>query len=992
MNLLRYVFSVIVLTALVACGGGGGNPGTSSGAPLPSVVAPASTFALQIFNSSNVAVANITASGGNYAKATFKDGTGAPIAGRLVSFSVNSDIATLVSATALTNSVGEAQIGILSAKVGAATLQAQVINGTGTLTASFDFAVVSTGGPVGTSIAVQLFNAANAAVSNVTYGGGNYVKATFKDAAGVPIANRKVTFSVTSNIATLAATTALTNAAGEAQVGLYPSVGAMAGAATLQAQAVDGTTTFTGTLDFAVAATGLPISPYMAVQIFNSANAAVSNVTFGGGNYVKATFKDASNVPIAGRTVSFTLNGAGIALVSPTTALTNSLGEAQVSIAPASISTVGAATLTAQALDAGSTYSVSMDFAVAAANVTLGQLTLGSSSLSAGGNTSVTITAQSNSIPVAGVNVSLTADCGTIANVVTTDGSGSASATYSAVKAGGSSCSGAVTLSASAAGSASQKATLIIAAPVANAINFVSATPSQIFVKSSGAAEQSVAQFKVLDSTGAAMPNIPVVFSLTVNPGGVGLGASGTPGNVTANSDALGIASVSVFSGTIPGPVEVKAALVSAPTVFTTSKNLTVASGPPSQNHLSLSVETFNIEGWNLDGSGTKLTVRVADRQGNPVPDGTVINFTAEGGQVAPSCATARDASGHAVCSVAFISQNPRPADGRVSVLAYAEGLKEYIDVNGNNAYDPGIDTLVDLGDAYRDDNESGQYDVGEFVIPKGGTVACAGAGGASPARANTCTGGATQATTVRQQAVILFASSSASLTLTTAATPVSPTFITVRVNSADHSLLPMPAGTTISVTGSGATCVIGTITPSIVPNISGAAGLQLGSSHSIPLTGCGGTTIFIKAASPSGLVTSFSYDVPAVPTCTAPQTMQNGVCVSPPDTTPPIFTSTPAIDQVVSTLPTSARLTAMLNEAGTGYYKVVAGNPPPAGSVPSAAALLLTGSQIAMPANTPVSATLTGLTAGTAYTVYFVARDSAGNTQATVSTVTFTQ
>lgn len=987
MNLLRYAFSVAALTFLVACGGGGGNPGTSSGAPLPVVVAPEATLVLQVFNSSDVAVSNVTASGGNYVKATFKDGAGAPIAGRLVSFSVSSAIATLASTTALTNAVGEAQVGILGAMVGAATLKAQVINGTATLTASFDFAVGTTGVPVGTSIAVQLFNAANAAVSNVTYGGGNYVKATFKDAAGAPIVNRKVTFSVTSTIVTLAATTALTNTAGEAQVGVYPSVGATAGAATLQAQSVDGTTTYTGTLDFAVATNGLPISPYMVVQIFNSANVAVSNVTFGGGNYIKATFRDASNVPIVGRMVGFSLNGAGIALMSPTTALTNSLGEAQVSIAPASISTVGAATLTAQALEASSTYSASIDFAVAAANVTLGPLTLGSSSLSAGGNTSVTITAQSNSIPVAGVNVALTADCGTIANVVTTDGSGSASATYSAVKAGGSSCGGTVTLSASAVGSAAQKATLLIAAPIANAINFVSATPSQIFVKSSGAAEQSVAQFKVLDSTGVAMPNIPVIFSLTVNPGGVGLGASGATGNVTANSDALGIASVSVFSGTIPGPVEVKAALVSAPTVFTTSKNLTVASGPPSQNHFSLSVETFNIEGWNMDGSGTKLTVRVADRQGNPVPDGTVINFTAEGGQVAPSCATVRDASGHAVCSVAFISQNPRPYDGRVSVLAYAEGLKEYIDVNGNNAYDAGIDTLVDIGDAYRDDNENGQYDVGEFVIPKSGAVACAGAGGASPARANTCTGATTQATTVRQQAVLLFASSSASLTLTTAATPVSPTFVTVRVNSADHLLLPMPAGTTISATGS-APCAIGTISPSIVPNISGATGVQLGSSHSIALTECGGTTIFIKATSPSGLVTSFPYSVPTVPkVCTPPQILQGGVCVSPPapDTTAPTFISDPSVDLITQT---GFRLTAMLNEAGTGYYLLQDRTAFPTVTCPSVAALQLSGSAIDMPASSPVSVLFTGKTANNKYAICFVAKDAANNPQATVKTV----
>lgn len=708
----------------------------------------------------------------------------------------------------------------------------------------------------------------------------------------------------------------------------------------------------------------------LVVQIFNSANTAVSNVTFGGGNYVKATFKDANGVPIVNRLVTFSLNGATTAVISPTTALTNSLGEAQVSISPASVATQGAATVSAQAVDASATsYSGSTDFALAAAAITLGPLTLGSSALSPGGNTSVTTFAQSNSVAAAGINVSLIADCGTINPVVTTDGSGGASATYSAVKTDGTSCRGLVTISASAVGTTVQKATLTVAAPVANAINFVSATPAQIFVKGSGATEQSIAKFKVLDSTGVAMPNIPVVFSLSVNPGGVGLGASGVTVPVTANSDASGIASVSVFSGTIPGPVEVKAALIKAvstdPEVFTTSKNLTVASGPPSQNFFSLSVDTFNIEGWNIDGTSTNLTVRVGDRQGNPVPDGTVVNFTAEGGQVATSCATTR-VNGIAQCSVAFISQNPRPADGRVSVLAYAEGLKQFTDVNGNNAYEAGTDTLSDLGDAYRDDNEDGQYNVGEFVIPKGGVTPCAGTGGAFPSRANTCTGIATLAATVRQQTQLMFASSAAAFTVTTPATASAITFVTVRINSADHSLFPMPAGTVVSADALSSACTIGKISPSVVPNTSpGTTASQLGSSHSIGLTGCGGSTIIVKATAPSGLVSPFPYTVAA-------------------DVTAPTNTAAPAVEAITTA---GATLTARIDEAGTGYYKVQLTALP----APSVAGVIAANNSFAMTANNTVGVSFVGLATATPYTVYFVARDAAGNTQATVSSVAFT-
>jgi hypothetical protein len=326
--------------------------------------------------------------------------------------------------------------------------------------------------------------------------------------------------------------------------------------------------------------------------------------------------------------------------------------------------------------------------------------------------------------------------------------------------------------------------------------------------------------------------------------------------------------------------------------------------------------------------------------------------------------------------------------------MAYAEGLKEYIDVNGNNAYDAGIDTLVDMGDAYRDDNENGQYDVGEFVIPKGGTTVCAGAGGAAPARANTCTGSAIQATTVRQETVLLFASSAAAFTVVQDAWFAADTFVVVRVNSAGHPLLPMPAGTTVTATTASTGCKIGTVTPSVVPNTApGLPTSQLGSIHSIPLSGCGGTSIFISAASPGGLVTSFPYAVPALPTvCTPPQYLQYGVCVT-PDTTAPVFTSVPAIDIVLTPTP-HARLTVMINEAGTGYYMLKACSlnaPPPAvpawtcPTAPSPAALLISGTPVSLSAGIPTEVTLP-TSPGIIYRLYFIAVDLYNNKQAAVT------
>ena len=391
---------------------------------------------------------------------------------------------------------------------------------------------------------------------------------------------------------------------------------------------------------------------------------------------------------------------------------------------------------------------------------------------------------------------------------------------------------------------------------MANTLTFVSAAPDQIFVAGSGAIEQSVVTFRVLSSVGSPLANVPVQFSIATNPGNVGLGASGATAPVSRTSDQDGLVSVSLFSGTIPGPVKLRAALVgSSPLVFAESQFLTVASGPPSQRFMSLSASRISMEGWGLDGTSSTLTVRLADRQGNAVNDGTVVNFTAEGGQVARSCATTR-VNGISLCSVDFMTQNPRTAGGRVTVMAHTSGTKDYVDVNGNNIFDPGVDQLAVMGDAYRDDNENNVADVGEFYVPRGGAGSCPSVGGPFPSKANTCDSGL--ATTVRQQSVLLFGSTVASIS-SLQATAGSVSFL---LHSKDNLLLPMPAGTTVTGTGAPATCLVTEVGGAPVadarPTV-GAPGESLATRVLLTLEGCAsGNSVSIKVTSPSGLTTTF--------------------------------------------------------------------------------------------------------------------------------------
>ena len=641
---------------------------------------------------------------------------------------------------------------------------------------------------------------------------------------------------------------------------------------TTNSTGTSGTTGTTGT-----GVTTVPVvttaAPKLSLSIVNQSGTVVNSVAVGGGFVARAIVVDVSGAPVSAKLVTFSLNGATIATVNPGTALTNASGIAEVAVAPSSISSVGAASLSASADVAASVATGKVDFSVAATSLTLSAISVGSSNLASGGNTSLQVTALVGSAPSTGVpvNIAYSASCGRINGStssggvsVTTDGSGVASAVYTAVAADGSLCSGAITISASSAGAAPQSTFLNVAVATANAVTFVSAAPAQIFLAGSGAVDQSIVRFRVLSSAGTAMSNVAVQFAIVTNPGGVGIGAAGSAAPVSATTNASGEASVSVFSGTIPGPVKVRAALVSDTTVFAESQNLTVASGPPSQRFMSLSVQTFNIEGWALDGISTQVTVRLADRQGNAVADGTVVNFTAEGGQVASNCATAR-VNGISQCSVNFISQNPKPSGGRVSVLAYTEGTKDYIDVNGNNRYDAGIDTLIPIGDAYRDDNENAVYDsaTGEFLIPRGGVTACAGVGEPFPSRANTCD--TSLQTTVRQQAVILFSSTVPQLDVVAGGTTSGFSFL---LGSLDNVLLPLPAGTTVSATANnansqdGLTCSVNRGPASPIPNVHPGTdpSADLATGHSVSLKDCrAGDSVDIDVTVPSGLKTTFN-------------------------------------------------------------------------------------------------------------------------------------
>ena len=301
-----------------------------------------------------------------------------------------------------------------------------------------------------------------------------------------------------------------------------------------------------------------------------------------------------------------------------------------------------------------------------------------------------------------------------------------------------------------------------------------------------------------------------------------------------------------------------------------------------------MSATKLNPEFRDIDGNTTVLTARLADHFRNPVPDGTVVNFTTEGASIIASCSTTGGA-----CSAVMTSQAPRPADGRATVLAYAVGEESFIDLNGNGVADLVPNEMVDINakstdmpEAFRDDNENLIHDAGETFIDFNGDAIYNGSGGiagtkpdigdgkyngvlcdnvtAPPAGSSAGTCSPTKSIHVRGSLVIVFSGSTAVVSKTAPAGTIDlkgcagggTTQVDLRI--VDSTGNPMPVGSTVTVTTSDGTMTGLSTFVQANTNVTTAAGTT---THSVfvkddAVTTVSGATITCTDPTPSGVLT----------------------------------------------------------------------------------------------------------------------------------------
>lgn len=297
---------------------------------------------------------------------------------------------------------------------------------------------------------------------------------------------------------------------------------------------------------------------------------------------------------------------------------------------------------------------------------------------------------------------------------------------------------------------------------------------SQIYINSSTLGiKQASIQFSALKAT-TPLANQSITLTLDTQSQAAGVTFAGGGTSTTVITDASGLTPLAyIQSGDIPTSVSIIGRLNSNSAVFATASGLSVASGSPTQSRTSLAISKTSIEGWDHDGETVGLTMAMADRLGNPVPDGTTVNFVATaGGYVTPPTCTTTNSK----CSVTLNSGGTRVYK-RVAVLAYASGEQSFTDNNGNNIYDTG-EIFVPLGTPYLDENRNGSYDSGEQTIGTApGSNTCTSA--SFPSVANTCTSTWSNNARVRAETEIFYPSSYPTILVGEVTTPSTSTTLT---------------------------------------------------------------------------------------------------------------------------------------------------------------------------------------------------------------------
>ena len=410
---------------------------------------------------------------------------------------------------------------------------------------------------------------------------------------------------------------------------------------------------------------------------------------------VQATLLDPSGNPVVDAIVKAT---ASVGTLATTSGLTNSEGKATFKLNSSSDSSEEAGTVTVTSTVATGSLATSKNYMFGASDLAI-TLVSDSTSLNAGSVAVLTASVTQNGMPYNyPIAITFSSSCAS-SNKATLDTQvtayqGTALATYKG-STDTYACAGNDTIIATAAG-VETTASVTITNLTAATRSITAATPSPefIYLRGSGKDEKATITFTLLDAQAKPVSGKKLNFSFagTISNNVNYQDYTLSPTSATTNTDGKAI--VTVNSGNLPAPISVIATLDENKEIRAGSSQIGVGIGYADDDSFSFAQTAYNINGAGYDGETSTITIRLADRFNNPVANGTKVYFTTEGGSIAGDLSSGSgDITGvcstvAGLCTATLTSQDPRPADGRLTVSAYVAGEESFKDLNGNGIFD----------------------------------------------------------------------------------------------------------------------------------------------------------------------------------------------------------------------------------------------------------------------------------------------------------------
>ncbi len=187
-------------------------------------------------------------------------------------------------------------------------------------------------------------------------------------------------------------------------------------------------------------------------------------------------------------------------------------------------------------------------------------------------------------------------------------------------------------------------------------------------VQQTGGIENATLYATGYDFNGNPVPEgLQIQFLITDGPSGVRLGNAGT-GPYTGITNANGVATCPIASGTVSGTVRIRAY---ADTVLSNATLVMVHAGPPV--NITVGAEECNLAYWEIIDERVRIVAVVSDAFNNPVADSTVVYFTCDEGSMKAHENPTENEEG--VAGTWWISGYDDPsADGIVLVIAETAG------------------------------------------------------------------------------------------------------------------------------------------------------------------------------------------------------------------------------------------------------------------------------------------------------------------------------